>query len=292
MPEHLPPLPTPVVDPEWLAGHLGEPHLVVVDASWYLPAMARDPKAEYQAGHVPGAIFWDLDALSDQHTALPHMLPGTETFARQVGELGIGNDDRVVVYDGSSTNLSAPRVWWELRAFGHDRVAVLDGGVAGWRAKGYPTESGVVRREPTSFVALMRPELIRSLGQVSAAISSGSAQLLDARSAGRFAALEPEPRPGIRGGHLPGSRSLPFGELVDASGRLRPAAELAELLRRAGIDLGRPVITSCGSGVSACALALALEAVGHGDTAVYDGSWTEWGGRADTPIETGPPADA
>ncbi|MGE0555583.1 MAG: 3-mercaptopyruvate sulfurtransferase [Gemmatimonadales bacterium] len=292
MSENQASLPSPVVDPEWLAGHLAEPNLVVVDASWYLPAMARDPKAEYQAGHLPGAIFWDLDALSEQDTGLPHMLPSPETFARQVGALGIGNDDRVVVYDGSGTNLSAPRVWWELRAFGHDRVAVLDGGLAGWRAKGYATEGGIVRRDPTRFVARPRPELVISLEQVTAAIGSGSAQLLDARSAGRFAAREPEPRPGIRGGHLPGSRNLPFGELVDASGRLRSAAELRALFGNAGVDLDRPVITSCGSGVSACALALALAAVGHRDAAVYDGSWTEWGGRADTPIDTGPPTGA
>jgi len=282
-------LPGSLVSTAWLADHLGDPSLVTVDASWYLPAMNRDPIAEYRAAHVPGAVFWDLDALSRHDTSLPHMLPDPATFARQVGSLGIGNESVVVVYDGSGTNLSAPRVWWELRLHGHDRVAVMDGGMGKWQAEGRPIEAGLVDRGAVGFVTRVRPDLIRSLDQVRAALGT-EAQLLDARSRGRFEATEPEPRPGIRGGHVPGARSVPYGELVGPDGSLLAPPELRRVFEGAGIDLARPVITSCGSGVSACALALALELAGRPDAAVYDGSWTEWGGREDTPIETGPPS--
>jgi thiosulfate/3-mercaptopyruvate sulfurtransferase len=285
-----PTLPGPLVSTAWLAAHLTDPAVVVVDASWYLPAMNRNPQAEYRSGHVPGAVFWDLDALSRQDTSLPHMLPDPATFARQVGRLGIGNDSVVVVYDGSGTNLSAPRVWWELRLHGHDPVAVLDGGMAKWRAEGRTVAPGSVAREPTTFEVRVRPGLVRSLDEVRAAIGT-DAQLLDARSRGRFEATEPEPRQAIRGGHVPGARSVPYGDLVTPDGTLKPPTELRRLFAAAGIDLGRPVITSCGSGVSACALALALDLAGRSDTAVYDGSWTEWGGREDTPIETGAPSE-
>jgi len=282
--------PAPIVDADWLVARLGDPRLVVVDCSWYLPAMNRDPRAEYLTGHIPGAVYWDLDLLSEQGSALPHMLPTEEVFVRQVEALGIGDEHLVVSYDGSGNNLSAARVWWELRVFGHDAAAVLDGGMMGWQAAGHPTEAGPVSRPPARFTARYRPELVRSLEQVSEAADRGAVQLLDARAAGRFAGTEPEPRPGIRGGHLPGGRNLPYGELVAASGRLKPREELGRLFRSAGIDLDRPVVTSCGSGVSACALALGLAVLGKIDTAVYDGSWTEWGGRTDTPIELGPPA--
>ena len=280
-------LPTPLVSTAWLAAHLGDPDLVVVDASWYLPAMARDPRAEYRAGHVPGAVFWDLDALSRQDTPLPHMLPDQDTFAAQAAGLGLSNASAVVVYDGSGDNLSAPRVWWELRLHGHDRVAVLDGGLGKWKGEGRPLESGTVERPAARFVARRRPDRLRSLDQVRGALGTG-AQLLDARSGGRFEATEPEPRPGIRGGHIPGARSVPYGALVAADGTLLPAADLRRLFERVGVDLDRPVTTSCGSGVSACAVALALEVAGAPPAAVYDGSWTEWGGRDDTPIESGP----
>ncbi|MGQ0704159.1 MAG: 3-mercaptopyruvate sulfurtransferase [Gemmatimonadales bacterium] len=278
-------LPTPIVATAWLAAHLGEPDLVVVDASWYLPAMQRDARAEHLAGHIPGAVFWDLDALSDQHTALPHMLPDPDTLARSIGGLGMGSGDRVVVYDGSGANLSAARVWWTLRVAGHDAVTVLDGGLVRWRAEGRPLESGPVERQPARFRVRWRPELVRSLSEVREAIETGTILVVDARSRGRFAGTEPEPRPGLRGGHLPGARNLPFAELVDAGGRLLSKEELAKRFTEAGVDLSRPIVTSCGSGVTACALALGLHVLGHRDYAVYDGSWSEWGRVGGPPIE-------
>lgn len=271
------PLPLPIVSTGWLAGRLGAPGLAVVDASWYLPSAGRDPRAEFAVGHVPGAVFWDLDALSDRATTLPHMLPDPATLAAAIGALGIGDDDRVVVYDGSGTNLSAPRVWWTFRAMGHDTVAVLDGGFAAWRAEARPVEQGVPARGAARFTARLRPALLRSQAEVRDAVRQESSDLLDARTAGRFAGTEPEPRPGLRSGHIPGARNLPWSEVVGPDGRLLGTAALAGKFAAAGVDLSRPVIVSCGSGVSACALGLALERVGHRDWAVYDGSWSEWG---------------
>jgi thiosulfate/3-mercaptopyruvate sulfurtransferase len=281
-------LPAPLVSTTWLAAHLGEPDLVVVDASWYLTAMQRDAKREYQAGHIPGAVFWDLDALSDQGSPLPHMLSDSQTLAREVGALGIGAADRVVVYDASGVNLSAPRIWWTLKVAGHDAVAVLDGGLGRWKAEGRALEQGWARRAPARFTARFRPELIRSLDELRAALGSGAWQLLDARTRGRFEGTEPEPRPGLRGGHLPGARNLPFTELVDPQGLLLPPDELRRRYRAAGVDLSRPVVTSCGSGVTACALALGLDLLGAQHYAVYDGSWSEWGRAEGPPIEVGP----
>jgi len=279
--------PSPLVTTAWLADHLSEPALAVVDASWYLPAMQRDPRAEFLEGHIPGAVFWDIDALSEQGTTLPHMLPDRDLFVRQVGTLGIGNQDRVVVYDGSGINLSAPRVWWELRFAGHETVAVLDGGLGKWRAEGRPLASGPVTRAPSAFEPHWRPELVRSLSEVQEAIRAKSAQLLDARSAGRFAGTEPEPRPGIRSGHIPGAHNLPYADLVGADGTMRGPAELAQRFADAGIDVNRPVVTSCGSGLTACALALGLHLLGNRSAAVYDGSWTEWGAPDGPPVERG-----
>jgi thiosulfate/3-mercaptopyruvate sulfurtransferase len=250
--------------------------------------MARDPRQEFRTGHIPGAVFWDLDLLSDQRNPLPHMLPDPETLARQVGELGIGNEDTVVSYDGSGTNLSAARVWWMLRVLGHDRVAVLDGGFGKWVREGRPTESGEPQPNPASFRPAPRPELVRNLEEVRALLGSSTVTLLDARSAGRFEGGEPEPRAGLRSGHIPGAKNLPYTSLVAADGTVLPAAELRDRFRSAGVDLDHPVVVSCGSGVSACALALALELAGHRQHAVYDGSWTEWGGRTSTPVSNGP----
>ncbi|NOT07383.1 MAG: 3-mercaptopyruvate sulfurtransferase [Gemmatimonadales bacterium] len=281
-------LPTPLVSTDWLARHLGEAELVVVDASWYLPAANRDPRGEHVAGHIPGALFWDIDVLSDRASPLPHMLPNLPALARSIGALGIGDRDRVVVYDGSGVNLSAPRVWWTLHLLGHEAVAVLDGGLAKWKAEGRKLESGWADWKPRGFHPRARPELLRTQAQVESAVATGAAQLLDARSRGRFEGTEPEPRLGLRGGHIPTAHNLPFGTLVGADGTMLSKDQLLLRYAEAGVDLGSPVIVSCGSGVTACALALGLHLLGHRAYAVYDGSWSEWGREAGPPVERGP----
>lgn len=260
----------------------------MVDASWYLAAMNRNGRAEYESAHIPGTLFWDLDELSDRASPLPHMLPSMADLARGIGALGIGNADRVVVYDGSGTNLSAARVWWTLRVTGHEAVAVLDGGLKRWRAEGRPEQSGRAAWAPKGFQVRPRLGLVRDLAATRAAVQSGAAGILDARSSGRFAGTEPEPRPGLRGGHIPGARSLPFVELTSSAGTMLPPGEIRHRLATAGSDLNRPIILSCGSGVTACVLALGLEVAGHRDYAVYDGSWSEWGRPEGPPVETGP----
>lgn len=281
-------LASPIVSTEWLARHLGEPRIRPVDASWYLPSAGRNAIAEYAVAHIPGAVYLDLDAASDSSSPLPHTLPGADAFAAYVGALGIGDDDPVIIYDGSGVNLSAPRVWWMFRAFGHRRTAVLDGGIGKWRAEGRRVEGGHVRLPPARFTARLDASRLRDVPGVLAAATSGTEQIVDARSAGRFAGAETEPRAGIRGGHIPRSRNVPFASLVSADGTLLPPDLLRARFGEAEIALDRPVIASCGSGVTACALVLALELLGHPDAAVYDGSWTEWGGRTDLPAETGP----
>jgi thiosulfate/3-mercaptopyruvate sulfurtransferase len=277
-------LPRPLVSTAWLHEHLGEADLVVLDASWYLPAAGRDPRAEFAQGHIPGARFWDLDLHSAPDTTLPHMLPSAEALERIIGGLGVGAATRVVVYDGSGANLSAPRVWWTLRVAGHEDVAVLDGGMAAWRAEGRPTETGPSTPVPSPFRVRFRPELVASREAVRARLADPHTQLVDARSSGRFHGTEPEPRPGLRGGHIPGARNLPFGAVTGADGRLLPADELRDRLREAGIDLERDIVVSCGSGVSACALGLGLEVLRHHRWAVYDGSWADWGREDGPPI--------
>jgi len=275
----------PVVTTEWLAAHRLDPDLRVVDASWHMPHLERDPRAEFEAAHIPGAVFFDIDAIADRTTNLPHMLPGAAAFAAAVGALGIGTGDRVIVYDVRGV-VSAARVWWTFRAFGHDAVAVLDGGLKKWRAENRPIESGVARPVPRVFQSVPRPELVRDLTAMRANIGSGAAQVLDARSAGRFAGTEPEPRAGLRGGHIPGSLNLPYETLARPDGTLKSPADLQRAVTAAGVDLARPVVTTCGSGVTASVLALALYVLGRRDVAVYDGSWSEWGAHADTPVET------
>ncbi len=273
----------PIVSTAWLADRLGSPGLRVLDASWYLPASGRDARAEYLAGHIPGALFFDLDAASDGASSLPHMLPPADQFARLAGALGIGNDSQVVVYDGSGANLSAARVWWMFRTFGHRAAAVLDGGLVKWKEEGRPLETGEPLVEPARFIARFDRNQVRSLEEVRRALADGSAQVVDLRAAGRFAGTEPEPRP-IPSGHIPGSRNLPYTTLVRADGTLLSREALRRRLAEAGIDPGRPVIATCGSGTSACALLLALDWLGSTGHSLYDGSWTEWASRG-MPVE-------
>lgn len=281
-------LPTPLVSTTWLAAHLGTPGLKVVDASTYLASAGRNARAEYETQHIPGAVFADIDWLSDESSPLPHTFPSAEMFGERIGSLGIGNDDAVVVYDASGQNFSAPRLWFMLRAFGHERVAVLDGGLKRWTLDGHAVTKDQTMVSPARFTATLDPRRLRDAAAIQANIASAAEQVVDARSAGRFDATEPEPRPGVRGGHIPGSRNIHYARLVREDGTLRPVEELRAIVHDAGLDTARPVVCSCGSGVTACAVLLALEVLGATQTAVYDGSWTEWGGRADTPVATGP----
>jgi thiosulfate/3-mercaptopyruvate sulfurtransferase len=260
----------------------------VLDGSWYLPSGGRDAATEYRAGHIPGAIFFDLDASSDPTTPLPHMLPTPASFAGRMGALGLNDSDDLVIYDGSGANLSAGRVWWMFRVFGHVRVAVLDGGFGKWRSENRPVESGAVTLPPGRFSARLNRSMVRDLASVRANLEHGREQVVDVRPAGRFSGATPEPRPGIRSGHIPASRNLPFTELVRPDGTILPEPQLRDRIRVAGIDLSQPIVATCGSGTSACSLILALELLGHRNAALYDGAWTEWAGRPDTPVETGP----
>lgn len=276
----------PLVSASWLAGALGEPDLTVLDASWHMPAARRDAHAEYRAAHIPGALFYDLDGLSDRQSDLPHMLADPQTFAAAVGALGIGSDDRIVVYDAAGL-FSAARAWWTFRAMGHPRVAVLDGGLPQWQRENHPVESGDVKRAPRTFKAHARPELVRSVDDIAANLAGGAATVIDARGAPRFRGETAEPRAGLRSGHIPASVNVPYASVLTDQGLLRAPDELRAIFGNAGVDPARPIVTSCGSGVTACILALALETMGKRDIPVYDGSWSEWGARTDLPIETG-----
>lgn len=274
-----------VVSADWVEKQLGAPEFRVVDASWYLPAHNRNGALEYAAGHIPGAVFFDQDTIADTTTGLPHSLPSPEFFAEAMGRFGIGATDTIVVYDGIGM-FSAPRVWWMLRTMGAERVYVLDGGLDGWKAEGRPLQTDLPEPEPVTFTPRFRKERVTTLAEMTAIVESGAKQIADARPAGRFTGKDAEPRAGMRSGHMPGARSLPAVTLAE-NGRLKDLAALRKLVDEAGIDLDRPVVTSCGSGVTAAVIALALESLGHTDYSLYDGSWSEWGSLAETPVVTG-----
>ena len=274
----------PLVSTAWLADHLGDPDLRILDATWYLPHLRRDAHAEFREAHIPGAAYFDIDAIADHQRGLPHMLPDPAMFAEAVGAMGVGDGNQVVVYAGKYLVASA-RVWWTFRAFGHNRIAVLDGGFPRWREEGRPVETGESSPVRRHFTAHFHPELVTDLEAVRRNLGSRRTQIVDARSAGRFAGTEPEPRAGLRGGHIPGSLSLPYDRLFGPDGMLLGKEDLRRAFAAAHVDLQRPLATTCGSGVTACVLALGLDLVGRPDTAVYDGSWTEWGGRDDVPVE-------
>ena len=270
-----------LVSTDWLAAHLDT--VRVVDASWYMPDEKRAPAKEFEAGHIPGAVFFDIDAIADHATDLPHMLPSPGEFSKAVGALGIGDGETVVVYDGSGL-FSAPRVWWTLKAMGHDTVKVLDGGFPKWTREGRAVETGPAKRHAKFFTAIAEPAIVRDFAAVMDIVANKTAQMVDARSAGRFKAEEPEPRPGVRGGHMPGAANVHFRALIAADGTLKPPGELRAAFEQAGVDIARPIVTTCGSGLTAAIVMLALDEIGARDVALYDGSWTEWGAQPQAPV--------
>jgi len=278
--------PTTLVSTDWLARHLRDPDLRVLDASWYLPGSARDAKAEYEAAHIPGARFFDIDEISDQRSSLPHMAPPPEKFISRMRGMGVGDGHQVVVYDGSGL-FSAARVWWTFRLMGKMDVAVLDGGLPKWQAEGREVEDMPPIPRDRHMTVSRQNHLVKDVTQVAHAAKLAEAEIIDARSAARFKGEVAEPRPGLRSGHIPGSKNLPYGDLLRPDGTLKSPAALKAAFEAAGVDLTRPAITTCGSGVTAAILSLALERIGHRNHALYDGSWAEWGMYDDLRVETG-----
>ena len=280
--------PEALVSTDWLAAHLDDPHIRTVDASFKLPGIAPTARQDYDHGHIPGAVFFDIDDIAEPGASLPHMIPSPELFADKMAALGVGDSDRVIVYDSAGLS-SAGRAWWMLRLFGHHDVAILDGGLPKWKSEGRPLETTQPKPARRRFTPRFDAALVRDKHALLDNLATGREQVVDARAAGRFDGTVAEVRPGLRSGHIPGSRNLPYDQVTDPDTRqLRGAAALAELFRGAGVALDRPIVTSCGSGVTACALAFALHLVGHERAAVYDGSWSEWGLPGDTPVEAGP----
>lgn len=286
--------PDALVSTEWLAEHLNDDNFVVIDATWYPKHAPRSARGEFAHAHIPGARHFDIDDIADLNSHLPHMLPDAETFAAKVGVLGIGDGDRVVTYDSSAGAAAGARAWWMFRVFGHHNVAVLSGGFGKWMHEGRPVESGEATYASKTFTVRTPdgkadPALVRSAEDILANVNGRTEQILDARSAGRFAGGDPEPWPVIKVGHIPGSLNLPFPTLMDfdQSGAMRPADEIAAAIAAAGVDPERPVVTTCGSGVTAAVLTLGLHLIGHDRVAMYDGSWSDWGSREDTPVEQG-----
>lgn len=278
--------PKTLVSTDWLGDHLKDPDLRILDASWYLPQMGRDPKAEYDEAHIPGARFFDIDDVADARSDLPHMVPPVEKFMSRMRALGVGDGHQIVVYDGAGV-MSAPRVWWLFRLMGQENVAVLDGGFPKWRAEDRPVEDMPPMIRDRHMTVRVQNRLVRDVTQVSAASKLGDQTILDARSPGRFRGEDSEPREGLRQGRIPGSFNVPFNTLLNADGTMKDTAGLKAAFAESGADLSKPVITSCGSGITACVLALALERIGKHDYSVYDGSWAEWGLSPTLPIATG-----
>lgn len=278
--------PKTLVSTDWLAKHLKDPDLRILDGSWYLPDAGRDPKAEYAAAHIPGARFFDIDDIADSRSDLPHMAPPVEKFMSRLRAMGVGDGHQVVVYDGAGL-MSAARVWWMFKLMGQDDVAVLDGGLPKWIAEERETEDMPPIVRDRHMTVRFQNQLVRDVTQVAQASKLGDPQIVDARSAARFRGDAPEPREGLRAGHIPGSRNVPYGDLLNPDQTMKPNEETHAIFEAAGVDLGKPVITSCGSGVTAAVLALALERLGHRHWALYDGSWSEWGMFPTVPVATG-----